>query len=636
MRKQHILALASAFIMTTAVLHGADVQLGLELPAATLAAPENDDQVDPQLALGPNGAMAVWTKSKLYQVFGSVAGGAPFLIDQVDFSDNSKWIGWPAVAAGNHVFLVAWFHNDLGDKDRVYARRYDSNGQAIDAQPFVLDESTPGGPRDHTAPSIAFDGNGFLVAWARTPRPLPSLASIQTARIGEEGAPGPTISTLISAGGDSFGPRSVRALWTGSEYFVAYTIEHVGHAAGIYVNWEPAALRFSRNNSLVAAEAKPFSSFGLVRADSSTASATLAGTRVSYAWFAADSNGNHDLVVAQTKLDGTATVAPKVVQHLTTVRASKIDILWNGSEHVLTWLERPLVATATTGTLRAMRFDAQLRPIDAQPFDVTSAPVLLDSTLWLSPRPFGVTFAYSRLDDANGGKGRIYTRSLGALAPGSLPDLAIGTAGAGPSPVLAGTDVYITYPVRNIGGSAAPATRTHIEIRRSSDNALLVQADFPTPTVAAGGSITETQAVRIPATAAAGQYTVTVTLDGPSEIAEATATNNAGTATLSVIEAAHCVFTLTPAVVVLSGSGGAGSVQVTVNDPLCNWTVTPEPGAQWLTITSGSGVGNGLITFNAGKNPYPGVSLEAVLTVGNTNAKVRQLPLVPHRRAVGR
>src|SRR5215210_2281000 len=151
MVKPHILTLAAAFFLTSS-LHAAELRLGPEVPAAAVQE-VGEEQVDPQVAIGPSGTFTVWSDRQRYEVLGSL-NGVQFTIDHTDDKD---WIGWPAVAVGSRGFLVVWRHDLDTDKDRVLARRFDLSGQPNDSQPIVLDESVPKRDRRHPAPSIAFD-----------------------------------------------------------------------------------------------------------------------------------------------------------------------------------------------------------------------------------------------------------------------------------------------------------------------------------------------------------------------------------------------------------------------------------------------------------------------------------------------
>jgi hypothetical protein len=285
-------------------------------------------------------------------------------------------------------------------------------------------------------------------------------------------------------------------------------------------------------------------------------------------------------------------------------------------------------------TLRAIRLDAELKPIDAEPFDISSEAGPF-SPPWLISTPAGVTIAYSRNNAANGGVGRIFTRTLDALSPGSLPDLALNSPiTATPNPVTAGEVVTVKYQIRNLGGGAAGATTTRIDIRRDFDNALVMTQEFPTNRIAAGSVVDEALPVTISIGAATGAYTVYVTLDRLGEIAQSSTANDSGTAPLNVKAVPNCEYTLDRREVILPGAGGSGSIELTASDQACRWTVDKERSGEWLTITSGNGTGNGVIAFIASPNSSS-VPRSIILMVGNVSAVVRQGPQASHRRSVG-
>lgn len=100
--------------------------------------------------------------------------------------------------------------------------------------------------------------------------------------------------------------------------------------------------------------------------------------------------------------------------------------------------------------------------------------------------------------------------------------------------------------------------------------------------------------------------------------------NNWDTGTLSyTIQASWssgCVIGITPERSRFIGSGGSGVIYV---DTLsgCSWRATTD--SSWITITSGSGVGNGEVRFNVA--PYSGSGYrEGRITIGGMTALVRQ------------
>jgi hypothetical protein len=78
-------------------------------------------------------------------------------------------------------------------------------------------------------------------------------------------------------------------------------------------------------------------------------------------------------------------------------------------------------------------------------------------------------------------------------------------------------------------------------------------------------------------------------------------------------------FTVSPTAVPVGYLGGQSSLSVTAATD-CGWTATS--GTSWLTITSGSGTGNGTISFTAG--PNAGTARMGRISIANQTAGVMQ------------
>jgi hypothetical protein len=255
---------------------------------------------------------------------------------------------------------------------------------------------------------------------------------------------------------------------------------------------------------------------------------------------------------------------------------------------------------------------------------------------WLIATPDGVTIAYSRNDAANGDAGRIFTRSLDALSTVSLPDLTVnGAVTATPNPVFAGDVVTVKYQIKNQGAGPGGPTTTNIAIKRTSDNALLVEREFATAGLDVGGLVDETRTVTLPTAGTPGAYTVYVMLDRHGALAQSNTANDTSSAPLSVLGPPDCTYTFDRSDVTVPSGGGSGSIQVAASDQACAWTVTIERGGEWLTIRSGGGTGNGSITFTAAKNPSATEPRSAVLVVGGARVTINQGRYTSHRRSVG-
>jgi hypothetical protein len=380
----------------------------LAAPApSTHLAYKGEEQVDVKIARNNGGVFGVWSDPGRYEV-SAAFNGKLFTIDQT--AAVTDWIGWPAIAAGDHVFLVVWRHDVQERDDRILARRFDFNGQPLDAAPLILDVSTYSYDKyAHSAPAIAFDGSTFFVAWSRDS----SGGKINTIRVRQEGSPfDPRATEVVSQGfsGPGF-PRSMRAIWTGAEFLAAYSVDRYGSQP---YNDPGAALemaRFSQASS-TAIPAQVSTAFS-IGANGTRAAATVGDDRVTYAWV--NTYLNLGVTVAQTTLDGKASAQPRVVVPRTQSGGASIaDIAWNGSEYVLIWLDA-INPDSTARKLRGIRLGADLKPIDGVPFDVFSGSGPL-SPPWLIRTPTGVLIAYSRSDAANAGSARAFTRTLDRIS----------------------------------------------------------------------------------------------------------------------------------------------------------------------------------------------------------------------------
>jgi hypothetical protein len=369
-------------------------------------------QFQPQIALSPGGGLfGVWSDPGRYEVSASF-NGSPITIDQTAHED---WTGWPAVAAGKNVFLVTWWRNSSGDSDRLLGQRFDFTGRAVDPWPMVLDQSAfVSNQLDHTPAAIAFDGSSFFVAWTRATNDSAFVPEkLRTIRVGEQGQPfDGGESTLVGPGYGftSARVRSARALWTGSELLVTTTYEISGHAGGIFIDRTIATLRFDRTNTAIS-EMPVTPMFSNTLLMSGPVAMTRVGSRVTYAW----SDLANGISVGQATADGTTTVAPRIiVTRAWNEPLTLAGIAWNGSEHVLVWLDT-FDPESNATKLRGIRLDADLQPIDAEPFDVFSGPGPYSGP-WLVAAPDGVLIGYSRSDDVTG-QPRVFVRALERLAP---------------------------------------------------------------------------------------------------------------------------------------------------------------------------------------------------------------------------
>jgi hypothetical protein len=369
---------------------------------ATVLTYSGEVQGDVQIARGPRGILTVWGDSdRRLKVLASFNGGPSVTLQSAQGAD---YVGWPAVMAGEHVFLVVWRHTavwpDPGP-DRLLAKRFDFDGKDLDPVPLVILSQEPATfaelqERAPHAPSIAFDGSSFLVAWI-------DKNDLFTIPVDEAG---PALNAEFTRVGPLFDAHSPRALWTGTDYVVSYTVDFpclLGSPPCIQ-SQNLFVPKFTRTGRLLS-ELFPSPVFNLI-GDVHIATARALG-RVTFAFA-----GYPHIMVAQATQDGQPLIAPRVaVPRNFTDRPQNAEIVWNGSEYVVVWRELTPGVNSFSYKLLGIRLDVDLRPIDSAPFEVSSGPGP-GHPASLITTPSGVLIAYSRADDANGGAPRAFVRTL--------------------------------------------------------------------------------------------------------------------------------------------------------------------------------------------------------------------------------
>ena len=102
---------------------------------------------------------------------------------------------------------------------------------------------------------------------------------------------------------------------------------------------------------------------------------------------------------------------------------------------------------------------------------------------------------------------------------------------------------------------------------------------------------------------------------GSTYYAAATAYTNSGAESSYsnevVFTVPSCTYTISPASATFPASGGTGAVSITTY-PYCNWTTSAS--IPWITVTSGSGLGSGTLSYSVSPNTGT-TSQTAVLTI---------------------
>ncbi len=144
--------------------------------------------------------------------------GSGVVVAETPSSFSSRPLATPAVAFGSGVYLVVYALTGAppSTERNVMGRRFARDGTPLDAAPFVIS-------RNGTAPSVAFGGGRFLVAWLLT-----SESSVGGATVGTDGAVGN--EQLLSPAGallaiDELGSANRPMIgWNGRHFIVAYDL----------------------------------------------------------------------------------------------------------------------------------------------------------------------------------------------------------------------------------------------------------------------------------------------------------------------------------------------------------------------------------------------------------------------------
>jgi hypothetical protein len=120
--------------------------------------------------------------------------------------------------------------------------------------------------------------------------------------------------------------------------------------------------------------------------------------------------------------------------------------------------------------------------------------------------------------------------------------------------------------------------------------------------------------------AGAGNGVVSYEVRDNFDPASRTGTLTIGEQTFTVTQSGSCTYSISPAQRSHPGAGGAGTINVTA-DAGCNWTAVTADA--WITITSGTGTGNGVVNYTVAANPGPG-GRTGTITVGGRVFTLKQ------------
>jgi MYXO-CTERM domain-containing protein len=182
----------------------------------------------PRLAASDQGSLVAWEAYTHDDVLGDVgtihgahvdASGVPDVAGELQLSAQGQGAGSVGVAAGAAGFLAVW---QTSDSPRVLGSVVSTSGE-ITSQGFAISHSST----DSGLPSVAFDGNNYLVAWADGR----DENSVYGNRVSQSAVVASATDTKLATGSPryvAFGSDRTALAWNGSEFllsFLGYGIE---------------------------------------------------------------------------------------------------------------------------------------------------------------------------------------------------------------------------------------------------------------------------------------------------------------------------------------------------------------------------------------------------------------------------
>lgn len=163
---------------------------------------------------------------------------------------------------------------------------------------------------------------------------------------------------------------------------------------------------------------------------------------------------------------------------------------------------------------------------------LTTAGLANMARQWPTNLPAGDYYVFARATisdgspsdpDSSNNRGR--TTGRVTYAPATLADLLPQNVSLSTPSAAPGSNVLVRFTVRNAGGTGAPASRTKLQVKNGAGTELLAQI-FSTAPIDANSSVSETRVVPVPASTAAGNFSVFLTVDSENQVPESNETNN--------------------------------------------------------------------------------------------------------------
>ena len=214
-----------------------------------------------------------------------------------------------------------------------------------------------------------------------------------------------------------------------------------------------------------------------------------------------------------------------------------------------------------------------------------------------------------------------------AVSVVSMADLTPQSISISPSPATVGSSVTVSYTVANLGGVAAPASHTKVQIKDSAQN-LLTQQTFATAGIAAGSSTNENRLMSLTG-ATAGTYNAYVIVDNNSEVAQGSNTNNDASAGTAFTVQSQTGLVIIPIFdVTITNDAQAATIEATINSAIAayrnNFSDPITVSIKFQEMSSGLGLSSAYI------NTFGYASYRAALvshgTTSDDSAALAHLP----------
>jgi hypothetical protein len=205
--------------------------------------PTAGNQKSPSIASDGNNYFVVWDDDRISSdytedyryVYGARVSPTGALLDlngiYISTVSHAGDSGYPSVAWNGHSFLVVWVDHRNTSAD-IYGARVDSNGVVLDPASIGIGTSA----NSDWEPSVASDGNNFLVVWENG-------AGIFGARVSSAGSVLDPAGIAISV--SAYEQHEPSVAWNGSNFLVVWgdwSIDHVGDICGRRVSSDGVVL----------------------------------------------------------------------------------------------------------------------------------------------------------------------------------------------------------------------------------------------------------------------------------------------------------------------------------------------------------------------------------------------------------